>query len=47
MKKPQRQCCECEKILSKDETALCQKLLGRDTEDFYCLECLVHLISVR
>ena len=40
MKKSQRQCCECEKILSKDETALCQKLLGRDTEDFYCLECL-------
>jgi biotin operon repressor len=40
MKKSQKLCCECEKPLTKDETALCQKLLGTDTEDFYCIECL-------
>jgi biotin operon repressor len=33
-------CCECGKKLKKDEIALCQKLLGTDTEDFYCIECL-------
>ena len=33
-------CCECEKALKKDEKALCQKLLGVDTEDYYCIDCL-------
>lgn len=33
-------CCDCEKPLKKDEKALCMKLLGTETEDFYCLECL-------
>lgn len=40
MKKSQKLCCECEKLLTNDETALCQKLLGTNTEDFYCIECL-------
>lgn len=40
MKKAQKQCCECESKLIKDEIALCQKLLGTDTEDFYCINCL-------
>ena len=33
-------CCECEKALKKDEKALSMKLLGTDTEEFYCLNCL-------
>ena len=33
-------CCECEKPLKKDEKALSMKLLGTDTEDLYCLDCL-------
>ena len=32
------ECCECEKALKKDEVALCKKLLGTDTEDYYCIE---------
>lgn len=38
-------CCECEKLLKKDERALCMKLLGTDTEDFYCLECLAEYLE--
>lgn len=34
------ECCECGKSLVKDETALCKKLLGIDTEDYYCIDCL-------
>ena len=34
------ECCECEKALKKDEVALCKKLLGTDTEDYYCIGCL-------
>lgn len=33
-------CCECSKSLKKDEIAVCKKLLGLETEDFYCLDCL-------
>ena len=40
MKKTQKQCYECEKKLIKVEIALCQKLLGIDVEDFYCIDCL-------
>lgn len=40
MKKNSKICCECSKKLIKDEVALCQKLLGMDTEDFYCIDCL-------
>lgn len=28
------------RALVKDEIALCKKLLGIDTEDFYCIDCL-------
>lgn len=34
------ECCECSKVLKKDEVALCKKLLGVDAEDFYCIDCL-------
>ena len=38
-------CCECEKPLKKDERALSMKLLGTDTEDLYCLECLADYLE--
>ena len=38
-------CCECAKKLSKDEKALCRKLLGVDTDDFYCLEHLSEFLD--
>ena len=33
-------CCDCGKILNKDEIALAQKLIDIDTEEFYCLPCM-------
>jgi len=33
-------CCECDVKIVKDEIALSQKLLGEDTEDLFCLDCL-------
>lgn len=40
MKRKKVECCECRKTLVKDEVALCKKLLGTDTEVFYCIDCL-------
>lgn len=39
------ECCECGKALKKDEFALCKKLLGTDTEDFYCIDCLAEYLE--
>lgn len=33
-------CCNCTKSLAKDEIALAKKLLGAETEEFYCLDCM-------
>lgn len=33
-------CCECGKSLKKDEIAVSKKLLGVDSDDLYCLQCL-------
>ena len=33
-------CCECGKVLTRDEVALSQKLIDLDTEDFYCISCM-------
>jgi biotin operon repressor len=33
-------CCECNKSLKKDEIALSKKLLGKEIEEFYCVNCL-------
>ena len=38
-------CCECSRKLKKDETALCKKLLGLETEDFYCIDCLSNYLE--
>lgn len=45
MKRKKITCCECEKALKKDESALCKKLLGVDTEDFYCIYCLADYLE--
>lgn len=33
-------CTKCEKMLSKDEIALCKKMLGRQIFQFICVTCL-------
>lgn len=33
-------CCECGRILKKDEVALSQKLIDVDTDEFYCIPCM-------
>lgn len=33
-------CCDCGKLLKKDEIALSQKLIDIDTVDFYCTSCM-------
>lgn len=40
-----RRCCDCDKNLSKDEVALSRKMLGRNIESFFCLECLAIFIE--
>lgn len=40
MKRKKIICCECGQSLPRDEIALCKKLLGVDTEEFYCMDCL-------
>lgn len=40
MRRKKIECCECGRALVKDEIALCKKLLGINTEDFYCIYCL-------
>ena len=42
-----KQCVSCcKKLLSKDEYGICIKLLGEDTEAFYCLACLADYLKV-
>lgn len=38
-------CCECGQALKRDEKALSMKLLGTDTEDFYCISCLAEYLE--
>lgn len=45
MKRNKITCCECAKALTKDEVALCKKLLGTDIEDFYCIDCLAEYLE--
>jgi uncharacterized protein YlaI len=40
-------CFSCNKLsLSKDETGLCKKLLGRKIKRFYCINCLANILEV-
>ena len=41
----QKKVCDCGKKLTKDEIAVCKKLLGVDTEEFYCLPCLAEYLG--
>lgn len=45
MKRSSKQCCECKKTLSKDEIALCKKLIGLEPTDFYCINCLAEFLE--
>lgn len=38
-------CCDCGAKLKKDEVALSKKLIGIDTDDFYCLPCLASYLG--
>ena len=43
----QASCISCGKeTLSRDEIAICNKLLGENTENFYCLDCLADYLAV-
>jgi len=44
-RKTAKSCCECSRNLIKDEIALSQKIIGRDTEEFYCIDCLAEYIE--
>ncbi len=39
MAKKKPVCIDCKKILTKDEVALCRKLIAENTEDLMCLDC--------
>lgn len=36
----------CKQPLSKNEYGICTKLLGENTEAFYCLSCLAEYLDV-
>ena len=38
-------CCECEKLLVKDEIALTKKLIDPDSEEFYCIPCMAEYLG--
>lgn len=38
-------CFDCDKELSKDEIGVCKKLLGRQTQIYYCLDCLAAFLD--
>jgi hypothetical protein len=46
-KKMQADCVSCGKSsLTRDEIGICQKLLGEEIEQFYCLDCLADYLGV-
>jgi hypothetical protein len=38
-------CINCSKDLDKDEIALCKKMLGKNTKQFLCLNCLSEYLN--
>lgn len=40
-----KKCLECTKNLTKDEIGLNKKMLGRNTKQFLCLECLSNYLN--
>ena len=45
MAKAKPKCIDCAKPLSKDEVALCRKLIAEDTVDLMCLECFSEFLD--
>lgn len=35
-----KMCCNCKRVLKKDEAALSKKLIDIETKYFYCLPCM-------
>ena len=47
MKITNKTCCVCGKNpISKDEIGLTKKLIGKDSQEFYCLDCLADYLEV-
>ncbi len=47
MRATQRKCIACGNApLTKDEIGICKKLLGADTDAFYCLQCFADYLGV-
>lgn len=49
-----KKCCVCARALKRDEVALSMKLLGREIDEFYCinhlaefLECCVEELEIK
>ena len=40
-----RVCINCDVTLEKDEIALCKKMLGKNTKQFLCLNCLSEYLN--
>lgn len=38
-------CVNCSKDLVKDDIALCKKMLGKNTKQFICLNCLCEYLN--
>lgn len=39
-------CCKCSRLLEKDHIALSKKLLGRQIEQFMCINCLSDYLDI-
>ena len=47
MRRKRIECCVCSRTLVKDEIALSKKLLGIDTEDYYCIDCMSEYLECK
>lgn len=45
MAKTKPTCMDCRKALTKDEVALCKKLIAEDTSDLMCLKCFSEFLG--
>lgn len=40
-----KMCLECSKELSKDEIGINKKMLGKNTKEFLCIDCLSRFLN--
>lgn len=40
-----KKCLDCSKELSKDEIGLNKKMLGKNTKEFLCIDCLSRFLN--